>query len=329
MSFPQEYPPGINNAARFIAGLPPSGSGPTSEWAQTPEWNAFSHAVSNSWQAFENRRLEPIRFWRISNIPDFNHATVFYPFSGPDYIHAQALFPNATTYILCGLEPTGAVPSPQTLLPLPSTFGWMQATMKTLMEFGYFITKDMKADLQQSPLQGAVPVLCFMLARNGDRIVSIQTDAAHAEIRFVASGESSVKTLHYYSLNLRNNGLRKESAFLKFLKASRPDVAYLKSASYLLHENDFSTIRDTLLTLCRTIVQDDSGIPFRCFNPDHWRFRHFGLYEPPLDIFKQYNQPDMASLYARLAAPPLPFGIGYHLDPRTANLMIFTAVGDF
>jgi hypothetical protein len=52
------------------------------------------------------------------------------------------------------------------------------------------------------------------------------------------------------------------------------------------------------------------------------------VYAPPLDIFKKYNQPEMADLYAKLPACPLPFGVGYHWDPKTANLMVFTAIKD-
>lgn len=323
--FPSEQPSGINDASRFIAGMPPVASSPLTEWAQTPEWIAFAQAVSDSWQRFEINHLDPIRNWRAANLSDLNPGTVFYPFSGPDYIHAQTLFPNATTYILCGLEPTGTPPSLQNLQPLTATLGWMQVSMKTLMEAGYFITKEMKVGLKQSPLQGTVPVLCFMMVRNGDHIVSVQSDANHAEIRFLVPGDTRVRTLHYFSLNLRNDGLRKGNAFLEFVKAARPDVGYLKSASYLLHESDFSTIRDTLLTQCRAILQDDSGIPLREFKPDRWRVRNFGVYAAPLDIFKKYNQPDLADLYAKLPSAPLPFGVGYHWNPTTANLMLFTA----
>lgn len=322
--FPAEQPAGINDASRFIAGMPPIAPGPLMEWSQSPEWNNFAQAIGDTWQAFELNHLDPIRNWRAANLADLNPDTVFYPFSGPDYIHVQTLFPNASTYILCGLEPTGTPPALQNIQPLSSTLGWMQVSVKTLMEAGYFITKEMKTQFKQSPLQGTVPVLCFMMVRNGDHIVSVQSDANHAEIRFLAPGDTRVRTLHYFSLNLRNDGLRKGNDFLAFVKAAHPDVGYLKSASYLLHENDFSTIRDTMLTQCRAILQDDSGIPLREFKPDRWRVRNFGVYAAPLDIFKKYNQPDLADLYAKLPSTPLPFGVGYHWNPKTANLMLFT-----
>jgi len=323
-----EEPPGINDAARFIAGLPVTGSEPLADWTKTQEWIAFSGMINSKWERFKNGRLGKIRPWANSHLSGLNPVTVFYPFSGPDLVYAREFFPNASTYILCGLEPVGNLPSPQNLQPLNSSLGRMEVSIRSLMEAGYFVTKEMRVALKQSPLQGTVPLFCFMLARNGDRILSIQANGDHAEIRFRAPGDSRVRTLHYFSCNLSNGGMRKGSALVQFLRSVRPDVGYLKSASYLLHEADFSIIRDLLLTQCRAIVQDDSGIPLRAFAPDRWRVLNFGVYAPPLDIFKKYNQPDVAALYAEHPASPLPFGAGYHWDPKTANLMVFTAIGN-
>ncbi|MDD5351207.1 MAG: hypothetical protein PHQ12_13435, partial [Chthoniobacteraceae bacterium] len=255
-------------------------------------------------------------------LPSFHPSTVFYPFSGPDYVYARTLFPDAATYILCGLEPTGTIPSLKTVQPLASTLGWTQVSMKTLLEAGYFVTKEMRVQFKQSPLQGTVPVICLMMARCGDRILSVTSDASHAEIRFRALGETRVRTLHYFSVNLSNDALRKNKAFLQFVAAARPDTGYLKSASYLLHEEEFSLIRETLLAQCPAILQDDSGIPFRAFDPARWQFLNFGVYAAPLDIFKKYTQKDLADYYAKFPAEPLTFGVGYHWDPKTANLML-------
>lgn len=323
----QEQAAGINDVSRFIAGLTVAGPGPLAEWTKTPEWISYSKSINQSWEKFDVARLERIRPWANSHLSDLNAGTVFYPFSGPDFISARAFFPKASTYILCGLEPVGNQPSLQTLQPLGSALGWMEVSVRTLMDAGYFVTKEMQVDLKQSPLQGTVPLFCFMLARNGDHILSVQTTASHAEIRFLARGDSRERTLHYFSFNLRNEGMRKGSAFADFIKSARPDVGFLKSASYLLHEGDFSIIRDILLTQCRAIVQDDSGIPLRAFASDRWKSRNFGVYVAPLDIFQKYNQPDMAALYAKHPARPLPFGFGYHWDPKTSNLMAFTATG--
>ena len=309
-------------ASQFIAGIQPSSPGAFADLAATAEWRAFADKLDDCWQPFEKYRLQPIREWLPRALPGFRPATVFYPFSGPDYIYARTLFPDATTYILAGLEPAGTSPSLQTVQSLSSTLGWTQVSVKTFLEAGYFVTKEMRVQLKQSPLQGTVPVICLMMARSGDRILSIKTDATHAEIRFRALGEMRTRTLHYFSVNLSNDALRSNQAFLRFVGQSRPDVGYLKSASYLLHEAEFSTIRDTLLTQCPAILQDDSGVPFRAFDPARWQFMNFGVYTPPLDIFKKYNQNDLADFYARFPSTPLSFGVGYHWDPKTANLIL-------
>ena len=36
---------------------------------------------------------------------------MLYMFGGPDFLYATSFFPNASTYVLAGLEPIGDVPS--------------------------------------------------------------------------------------------------------------------------------------------------------------------------------------------------------------------------
>ena len=250
-------------------------------------------------------------------------ATVFYPFSGPDFVYVETYFPEARHFILCGLEPVGEPASLDKLFPLSTTLGWLHASMRTVLDAGYFITKEMQVDLNCSPLQGALPLLCLMLARHGDSIVFIHFDKAHAEIHYLRAADGQPATLDYFSVNLRDDGLRNGGARLvEVVKQSRPGAAYIKAASYLMHEPDFSVIRNLLLT-CPVIVQDDSGIPLRSFDPGIWNFRTFGTYAPPLEIFQKYYQPDMALLYRTTNPEPLGFGAGYHWSGKTANLMIY------
>ena len=312
----------VDAAAGFIAGIQPSSPGPLADLAASAEWKAYARELDSGWQNLETLYLQPIREWMPTALPGFRPATVFYPFSGPDYIYARTLFPDAATYVLAGLESAGVAPSLQTVQPLALTLGWMRVSTKTFMEAGYFITKEMRVHFQQSPLQGTVPVICLMMARCGDRILSVKTDASHAEIRFIALGDPRVRTLHYFSVNLSNSSLRKNKTFLAFVARLHPDVGYLKSASYLLHESEFSLIRDTMLAHCPAILQDDSGIPFRAFETGQWQVLNFGVYANPLDIFKKYTQPDLAAFYQQHPRQPLSFGVGYHWDPKTANLML-------
>ena len=310
----------INDLARFLSGIQPPADSPLARLAATPEWNAFAAEMNARWRAFDAGRLQPIRNWCTVGMNGIHPATLFYPFSGPDFIYAQTLFSGAERYILCGQEPVGELPSMEKMEPLSQTLGRVQSSLKTLLDAGYFVTKEMRDDLKS---QGTLPLLCVMLARSGDRIVSINQDAGHAEIHFLRAGNGRPSTLYYFCVNLRNEGIGK-GGFVSFVKQSRPGAAYIKAASYLLHEPDFSTLRNLLLSCCPVIVQDDSGIPLRYFDQTHWNMRLFGTYTPPLDIFKQYYQPDLAELYRRTTTLPLGFGIGYQWNPRDANLVIYS-----
>jgi len=312
----------IDDLARFLAGIQPAAGSPLANLAATPEWHAFATDMNQRWQVFDAGRLEPIREWRTTAMKGIHPSTIFYPFSGPDFIYAETLFPRAEQYILCGQEPVGESPSMGKIEPLPQTLKWVESSFKSLLEAGYFVTKDMRVDLK---MQGTLPMLCIMLARADNSIVSIKYDAGHSEIRYLRAGDRKPATLYYFCVNLRNEGLGKgHSSFMNFVINNRPGAAYIKAASYLLHEPDFSTIRDLLLSLCPVIVQDDSGIPLRFFDPCHWTIRLYGTYAPPLDIFKQYYQPGLAELYRKTTTVPLDFGTGYNWDRRTANLTIYS-----
>ena len=319
---PEEPGTGINDLARFIAGIQPPAGTPLAHLASTPEWITFAAEMNARWHAFDTARLQPIRNWRSSAMNGIHPSTLFYPFSGPDFIYAKTLFPMAQQYILCGQVPVGEPPSMGKLEPLSQTLQGVQSSFKTLLDAGCFVTKDMRIDLK---MKGTLPILCVMLTRDGDRIVSINHDTDHAEIHFLRAGDGHPSILYYFCVNLRNDGRGKgSSSFVSFINQSRPGAAYIKAASYLLHEHDFSATRELLLPLCPVIVQDDSGIPLRYFDPSHWNLRLFGTYTPPLDIFKKHYQPGLAKLYRKITTAPLGFGTGYHWDPRGANLVIYS-----
>jgi hypothetical protein len=111
---------------------------------------------------------------------------------------------------------------------------------------------------------------------------------------------------------------------MKFSQRQGNGVSLLKAASYLMHEESFSRVRDFLLTHSKVILQDDSGIPRRFFDDQKWSIRYCGQYAGPIDVFKKYWQPDLAHWFAQSAPAPLNFGFGYQWHPSRASLMIAT-----
>ncbi len=79
---------------------------------------------------------------------------LLYPFGGPDLLHATALFPQASNYVLLGLEPAGGLPYLDNADPgaVMGALGRLNTAMDAQLKTGYFITKDMKNDLAGGPL---------------------------------------------------------------------------------------------------------------------------------------------------------------------------------
>jgi hypothetical protein len=124
------------------------------------------------------------------------------------------------------------------------------------------------------------------------------------------------------SIDLSTGSVEK-SGLLDFCRGLGRGDSLLKSASYLPHEAAFSTIDNFLLEQSDMIVEDDSGIAHQSFDPAKWTVRLYGKYQPPIDIFKQYYQADLADAYAHSSPAALPFGIGYRgWDPAQSALIV-------
>ena len=101
---------------------------------------------------------------------------MLYMFSGPDFLYATSFFPNASTYVLAGLEPVGAVPDLTGLSPwvLNEELRNLEISTGSLFNFSFFITQNMKTQLRNGPVYGALPVLYVFLARTGKTIHQVE-----------------------------------------------------------------------------------------------------------------------------------------------------------
>jgi hypothetical protein len=260
-------------------------------------------------------------------------------FSGPDFLYADAFYSKATTYVLSALEPPGSVPN-LTRLPRASIGAALynvEHSLGSILSFSFFITKKMKVDLREGQISGTLPILYVFLARSGKTIrevspialdeagtVHIANEDAGKNpargLRIVFAGNDGVqKTLYYFSTDLSNSGVR-SSGFLKFCSTLAPGNSLLKSASYLPHSGNFTTVRDFILANSSTVIQDDSGIPLAYYNPKKWRFFPFGRYAGPISEFPGRYQESYAELFRR--AQPMDFGIGYRWRSHESNLLL-------
>jgi hypothetical protein len=333
-----------DDTAKFLAGMPPSADSPLTPLTRDPSWQRHAKFFNAAFGQLEQRQMSKVRAWADANLAA-PKPTMFYMFSGPDFLYADAFYSRATTYVLSALEPPGSVPD-LTKLPrggVGSALYSVERSLSSILSFSFFITKHMKVDLRASQVGGTLPILYVFLARSGKTIRSVSpaaidengttsfgdeiaAKAAVRGTRIIFAGSDGVeKTLYYFSTDLSNPGV-KASGFLKFCATLAPGNSLIKSASYLLHSGNFTTVRDFILKNSATIVQDDSGIPLGYYSPKKWRFFPFGRYAGPIAEFPGRYQESYAELFRR--AQPMDFGIGYRWRSHESNLLLSVRLPD-
>jgi hypothetical protein len=331
-----------NDTARFLAGLPPAPDSPLAALTKDPRWQQHARYFDSIFAREDSNTLSKIRAFSRERLTE-KHDTMLYMFSGPDFLYATSFFPKASTYVLSGLEPVGDIPQ-LTSMSRPAVEGTLQhleASLGTILNFSFFITKNMKTQLSEGPVYGTLPVLYVFLTRTGKRIRdvslvsldeqgNVQVVAEKKSGRYAASaakgvkivftdGDSPSQTLYYFSTNVADGSFAR-SGFAAFCASLGPADSFIKSASYLLHTGGFSKVRSFLLEHSATILQDDSGIPAAYFDPKKWRFQAFGRYVGPLNINGATYQARMGVLFRN--ATPIDFGLGYRWKRNESNLLL-------
>lgn len=326
-----------NDTARFLAGMQPAAESPLAPLTRDPGWQQHAKLLDDAWKRLDERQLSSIRAWTGKHLTA-PRQVVFYMFSGPDFLYANAFFPTASTYVLSGLEPVGRIPDVTQLPPraLPSALKQLEGSLKNVLSLSYFITMDMDSKLRQSRLNGTLPVLYVFLARSGQTIrevsyvalgedgtvqpVTVSGTARAVKVVFSGS-DGRVQTLYYFNTDLSNKGVR-GSAFLKFCAQLGAGDSFVKSASYLLHGGDFSDVRDFLLNHSAAILQDDTGVPVSHFKPEQWQLQPFGTYSSPIRMFRGNYQSKLRGLYQKGNPIPIDFGVGYKWKLNQSNLLL-------
>lgn len=314
-----------DDIARFLAGKPVRHGEMLSRLQQTPEYRQHEAEMRGGWVALTRNRVRQMEDWSQANIvPNTSHDRVlFYPFGGPDLLHAEALFSHVPTKILMGLEPVGLLPDLETRTPaevLAVLPAYRHATRKQ-MQVSFFVTKEMKTDLDDSVLQGVTPIMLATVALMDGTVESVSPLAAGpypaVDVRYLNRYGMRCSAI-YVCGDLSNGGFKNYRAFLD--SYGRGPV-YFKAASYLMHDDYFSAARADFLARATAILQDDSGIPYRFFAPEAWEIRCYGRYQDPIPLFAEQLQPDLRAAFQLWPDSRLPFGHGYQFRSAESNLM--------
>ncbi|GAA4365331.1 hypothetical protein GCM10023185_35560 [Hymenobacter saemangeumensis] len=339
----------VQDVAAYLGGLRPSSQSELAPLAGQPAWQAFAQDQDKSWQKYRSTHTERMTKWSATELDSVqrNSPTIFYPFSGPDFLNVFTMFPHSQTYVMIGLEPVGSVPARATL-ENPKLFPAIKASLWSVLNFSFFRTNDMAVDLKSVELDGALPLMMLFAARTGNQVTAIRpvrldaagqlqeapADTAQAndpKSKFIPGAEMKLrgpdgqpKTVYYFSADLSDFKLQTKDAPLQFVRGLGPLTTYVKSASYLMHKAYFNKIRRVVLRRSRFILQDDSGIAMKYFQQGAWNFRHYGTYKRPINLFAKHYQPELTTAYADSVHPPqpLPFGTGYNWRQTDSNLLL-------
>jgi hypothetical protein len=212
--------PTLDETAHFLAGMPVTGV--LEPLTHDPAWQEHAQAMNEAWTRKERQQVWPIRQWMQANAPQYHRSndTVFYMFSGPDFLYASIFFPLSSNYVLAGLEPIGNVPDLTHVPPemLHADLISLRNSMNSILRFQYFITKEMRVDLGRGNIGGTLPILYVFLRRLGYTINDVTRVTSPAEgVKITFSGGEQPQTLYYFKTDLSG----RNSAFLRWCAAPR------------------------------------------------------------------------------------------------------------
>jgi hypothetical protein len=333
--------PDPNDTARFLAGMPLPKDSPLYPLINDSAWQAHADYFEHAFSKLSRGKLAKFHARQRQYLSESLELipVAYYMFSGPDFLYVDQFFPNASVYIMCGKEAIGPAPDPLRIGDLRWALQNLENAMKASLTTTYFITQEMKVDLQQQQLNGTLPILYVFLARADKTIRAVtfvRLDSAGNEhesapgaagtpgvrIDYTDNTSGREQTVYYFTTDISDGGIGANPAFIRFCGRHGMGVSFLKSSSYLMFEEGFARVRNFILDHSNIIVQDDSGIPITYFDRDKWNLRFFGTYIGPIELFKKYYQPKLAELYQVSSPAPFDIGFGYQWDYRKSNLVV-------
>jgi hypothetical protein len=341
----------VNNFSRLIAGK-------DSIITYTTGWDAnfiknFASMTTAKVNKIKEERLNKMTVWNTENLERNQIAKdqfVFYPFSGGDFIHVNALFPDAKEYLMVAREDVGDIPD---LMQKDAAYvneylSDVDTILRDIYHKSYFITKNMIEDTKNRTLvNGMFPLILWASVQSGHDIVGytymimndstnnlepkksgteqVKPDAVEITIKHAATGQ--LRKITYISCDISNDGFTTRKSFMNYItnKVPKGCNTFVKSASYLMQYGSFTKIRSLVLDKSKFLLQDDTGIPYRVFSPADWKIELFGIYEKPVKDFDiSVYQKELITAYqdSTLYKGKINFSLGYHWGSRNQNQMI-------
>jgi hypothetical protein len=330
----------LAHTARYFAGQFLDEGNPLFAQTRVATYFRFRDEMNRYWHAFRSSTFERMRDWQASEAGDLARATIFYPFSGPDFLTVYAVYPEADVYIMVGLELGGLVPKLEEMpeVNLRRGLDVMVESFRAYIGFKFHRTLGMEADLNQSPFTGTLPHVMAQLAWLGITPLSVSSVEFTLEGKMVTtplsrgvftrswqlecrSPAGKIMRIIYISQDLANEGLRRSPGTKLWLEALPPVSGFFRSAGYLPPREAFTEITRICLDKMRSIIQDDTAIPYRMLK-DRFDVTVYGWYTRPHSLFSSFGQPDLAEFYRNSTRREINFIFQNSTPDDSRNLMV-------
>lgn len=295
-------------------------------------WKTQQANVPKAWESFDKKILSKERLWAKNNLNKNNSlaktSLLFYPFSGPDITHPLQFFPDAKKYLLFGLEPVGTLLDVEntTEAEFSNVISQINSSTSEVIGRNFFKTINMAKQIKTNKA-GVASMLTFFLTLNKAKIDSAKIidtkeyGVPGIEIQFTTT-EGVNKTLTYWNADISNSGLAKNPKFVQLLEyqLEQPNATMIKAASYLMWNNNFSTIKSLVLEKSEYILMDSSGFKVEGFS-SQWNVQYFGDYKKPINLFKGAVDNDLKQYFIKNKSDRLPFYYGYNDGGMDSHLI--------
>jgi len=327
------YDTSLTAVAQIVAGIRPSDTTGLNAVVQTAAWKNHATGLDSLFSAAERKNLKAMRQWAVSELQEGKDtsATLFYAFSGPDYLYANTFYPAAKRYVLFGLEPVGKIPVFDATKNHQLFFDNIRRSLKSSLALNFFITKDMSGDLRSSEYNGVTSIIMLYAAYTGHKIKDIQYVYADATGKLSKCSYDSLrlhketkgvqfnlidslgrnKEVVYFSFNAMDGEIEKTTIFPFFKSLSGNIFGMLKAASYLMHYESFSKMRDMFLSKVTTLLSDDTGLAWKMFTKTFPKHQLYGVYSEPVSMFSYISLRDLKAAYDSVPVKPMSFHYGY------------------
>jgi hypothetical protein len=274
---------------------------------------------------YQEKFVSKMTQWSESHLSGAQYSTAFYPFSGPDVVTVMSLYPKANYYVLVAdqVPEYAYVTHPEKLDSTSSAF-----ECKMLNNFsrrGYYLTNDLIG--KNGPKPRFIKLLIYNLAFAGAKVHAIKHLTINPDglilitkggeephgVRFlVDTKDGRSVTVDYISANISDSGLETRPNFVKAFERKSSQVVLIKSASHLLQNSYFSTMKQVLIQHAQWITQDETGLDIIPYS-ENYDLQLFGKFIKPNTLWaKSPSAQRLAAYYQEHPSKQeLPFLLGY------------------